>query len=209
MADVADGGKLTRHHDTAAVMAAVKIVNEKRQRVADAALAVMRPQTRPESSGCPRPVSEPSSESASAKPMEMPAPSDAARPTRKASGLLWWRRPQRNRRQRRDRAIHQSRQARLDDLQNEKTPVRGVFFLPHVGASGIFPGEILLWRSAWLPLGEITQQLAHGGVRGFLNGALVKTPAFKLHDLRLLAHHVDAQRPHQPHGPVGMKPLTS
>ena len=44
----------------------------------------MKPRIR----GAPRPVSEPSSDSASAKPMLMPAPMDAARPTRKVSQLL-------------------------------------------------------------------------------------------------------------------------
>jgi len=38
--------------------------------------------------GEPRPVSEPSSESASAKPIEMPAPIEAATPTRKVSQVL-------------------------------------------------------------------------------------------------------------------------
>ena len=51
--------------------------------------AVIRPQTRPRIQGWPRPVRLPSSESASAKPMLMPAPTEAARPTRNASQLLW------------------------------------------------------------------------------------------------------------------------
>ena len=40
------------------------------------------PQVMPRSQGEPRPVSEPSSDSASAKPMLMPAPIEAASPTR-------------------------------------------------------------------------------------------------------------------------------
>jgi len=43
--------------------------------------------------GRPRPVSEPSSESASAKAIEIPAPTEAAKPTRKASHVLCWRKP--------------------------------------------------------------------------------------------------------------------
>jgi hypothetical protein len=43
----------------------------------------MIPQVAPRSQGEPRPVIDPSSESASAKPMLMPAPIEAARPTRK------------------------------------------------------------------------------------------------------------------------------
>ena len=49
---------------------------------------VMAPQIRPRAHGCPRPVRLPSSDNASAKPMLMPAPSDAAIPTRKASQLF-------------------------------------------------------------------------------------------------------------------------
>ncbi len=44
--------------------------------------AVMMPLAAPRSQGEPRPVSEPSSDSASAKPMLMPAPMEAASPTR-------------------------------------------------------------------------------------------------------------------------------
>jgi len=47
--------------------------------------AVMTPQTNPRAQGWPRPVRMPSSHSASAKPMPIPAPSDAANPTRNAS----------------------------------------------------------------------------------------------------------------------------
>ena len=50
---------------------------------------VIRPQTTPRSIGAPRPESLPSSYSVSAKPIEMPAPTDAARPTRKAFHGLW------------------------------------------------------------------------------------------------------------------------
>src|ERR1700686_430044 len=50
--------------------------------------AVISPVTEPRSIGRPRPVSDPSSDSASAKAIEMPAPTDAARPTRNAVQLL-------------------------------------------------------------------------------------------------------------------------
>src|ERR1017187_2487538 len=49
---------------------------------------VIAPQIRPRTHGCPRPVRLPSSDNASAKPMLMPAPNDAAIPTRKASQLF-------------------------------------------------------------------------------------------------------------------------
>src|SRR5277367_6099261 len=50
---------------------------------------VIKPQVTPRSHGEPRPVSEPSSDKASAKPMLMPAPIEAASPTRKVC-QLWW-----------------------------------------------------------------------------------------------------------------------
>src|SRR5438105_6112763 len=49
---------------------------------------VINPVTPPRSQGDPRPVSEPSSESPSEKAIEIPAPIEAASPTRKASQLL-------------------------------------------------------------------------------------------------------------------------
>src|SRR5271166_1841485 len=51
--------------------------------------AVIAPQTEPRSHGVPRPVRLPSSDNASAKPMLIPAPSDAARPTAKASQVFF------------------------------------------------------------------------------------------------------------------------
>ena len=50
---------------------------------------VISPQTAPRSSGEPRPESLPSSASASAKPIEMPAPTEAASPTTNAFHELW------------------------------------------------------------------------------------------------------------------------
>ena len=47
-------------------------------------MAVATPVMAPRSTGPPRPVTVPSSDSASARPMLTPAPSDAARPTKKA-----------------------------------------------------------------------------------------------------------------------------
>src|ERR1700733_15138609 len=49
---------------------------------------VISPQMPPRISGAPRPVRLPLSDSASAKPIEMPAPTDAARPTRNVSHVL-------------------------------------------------------------------------------------------------------------------------
>src|SRR5256885_9843188 len=49
---------------------------------------VINPVTPPRSQGDPRPVNEPSSESPSEKAIEIPAPIEAASPTKKASQLL-------------------------------------------------------------------------------------------------------------------------
>src|SRR2546427_644494 len=49
---------------------------------------VINPVTAPRSHGEPRPVSDPSSESPSENAIEIPAPMEAASPTRKASQLL-------------------------------------------------------------------------------------------------------------------------
>jgi len=57
-------------------------------RAATPPIVVITPQIPPRNHGEPRPVKDPSSESASAKPMEMPAPMDAASPTRKVDQLL-------------------------------------------------------------------------------------------------------------------------
>jgi hypothetical protein len=50
---------------------------------------VMAPTPRRESHGEPRPVTDPSSDSASANAMLLPAPIDAARPTTKVCLLRW------------------------------------------------------------------------------------------------------------------------
>ena len=70
--------------------------------------------------GAPRPVRLPLSDSASAKPIEMPAPIEAASPTTNACQVLLRReRRGEHRRQRRDRAVHQPGQSRLDQPQHE------------------------------------------------------------------------------------------
>ena len=63
----------------------VDVWNEIGQRVAKAAERGHSPQTNPRAHGWPRPVRLPSSDSASANPMLMPAPTAAASPTRKVA----------------------------------------------------------------------------------------------------------------------------
>src|SRR5207247_4949124 len=89
--------QLDQHHrdgdaggesETRLVVGVGGLGDEVRQAVAEPAQAVMSPQTAPRAHGLPRPVRLPSSDSASAKPMLMPAPTLAARPTRNVSQLL-------------------------------------------------------------------------------------------------------------------------
>src|ERR1700682_1897243 len=51
-------------------------------------------------------------------------------------------------------------------------------------------------------LGEIAEQLPRRRVFGALDRALVESLRLELHDLRLLAHDVEAERPDQPHRPA-------
>src|SRR5947208_1279134 len=89
VADIGDGHELDRDHGDGDGGRGPEIGNEVGQRVTEPADRGHHPQIAPRTSGAPRPVSEPSSESASAKPMEMPAPTDAASPTRNVSHVLW------------------------------------------------------------------------------------------------------------------------
>ena len=84
---------------------------------------------------------------------------------------------------------------------------RGIFLAAYVRSQVFFLQRLRLGRVFGLNLGKVSQELAHGGVRNLFNGALVKTPAFELHDFRLLAHRVNPQRPHQPHRRVMYEPL--
>jgi hypothetical protein len=83
-------------------------------------MVVAIPVMLPRKMGRPRPVTMPSSDSASARPMLTPAPSEAANPTKKPVFRLSCKAgDSENRCKGRDRAIHQTQQCRLDFLQNE------------------------------------------------------------------------------------------
>jgi hypothetical protein len=129
--------------------------------------------------------------------MLMPAPSPAARPTRNVCQVSCVAKAAANRRQGRDRAVHQAGQARLDHLQNEQPPPRG---------------RVLLGRGGWLGMvqlggqegvlallgGQVAQQLADAGVAGLPGCRLVEPPRLLLHRLRLLADGLQVERPHLP-----------
>ncbi len=129
---------------------------------------VIAPQTSPRVQGCPRPLRTPSSESASAKPMVMPAPMEAAMPTRNAVQLLCEANAAANTGARVDtRAVHQAGQARLDDLQHEAPALGLVLLLPRS------PDDLLLFvhrPGQVVVLGflrrEVAEELADGGVAG-------------------------------------------
>ena len=70
------------------------------------------------------------------------------------------------RRQRRDRAVHQSGKTRLDILQHEHAPPRLVFFGAHVGSEdfvGQFRRGVLV---ALFGFREIGEQPAHADILG-------------------------------------------
>src|SRR6266851_1485971 len=73
---------------TATSMATRKLLIKKGSVCPIPPAVVINPVTAPRSHGDPRPVSEPSSESPSEKAIEIPAPIEAASPTRNASQLL-------------------------------------------------------------------------------------------------------------------------
>ncbi len=89
----------------------------------------------PRSQGEPRPVSDPSSDSASAKPMLMPAPIDAGKADQKGLPILMGGEGGREqRRQRRNRAVHQAGEAGLHILQDKHALARPVLRRAHVRA---------------------------------------------------------------------------
>ena len=157
-------------------------------------------------SGWPRPVSAPSSDSASAKPIEMPAPIDAARPTRNVlQVVVRWRTPRRT-------AAPASTPSRPS--ARRAPAARPAARTAAAGASSSSAARV---RRSGAPLraarascscarlgrGEIAEQLPDAGVGGPRRGPLVEPPRLQLHRLGLLAHGVEAERAHQPERPCG------
>ena len=102
------------------------------------------------------------------------------------------------RRQGRHRPVHQSGEPRLHDLQHEHAPARLLLGLlgarrEMLGAEPLGERDVRALR-----LGQIAQELAHARIGGARHRALVEAPGFELHGLGLLAHPVEAQRPHDP-----------
>ena len=100
--------------------------------------------------------------------------------------------------QRRDRAVHQAREARLHVLQHEHAPLGGVLLgLCVSGEMGL--GELAgLLLMAALDIGEAGQQLADGHVERLDGGLVVELRRLHLHDFGFLPHLLDAERLAQP-----------
>ena len=166
---------------------------------------VISPQTRPRSSGAPRPESLPSSDSASAKPIEMPAPIEAASPTTKAfHDIVRRERRGEHRRERRDRAVHQADQPRLDDLQNEAPALALGFIVPDGGGQHSLleaGGELVVLV---LGLGEVAEQLADRRVGGAGQSLAIEARRGALHVVSVRARRFEAERLHLPNGLRGM-----
>ncbi len=147
---------------------------------------VITPVMAPRSQGWPRPVSEPSSDSASAKPMEMPAPTEAAMPTRNVSQVLWVANAAANS----GASVDTEPSIRpaspgCTTCKHEDSPPRLLLGLPRV------PVKVHLTEAVrevgMLPLGsgEVAQQLADAGVGRLRQRALVEPPRLLLHGLCL------------------------
>jgi hypothetical protein len=135
--------------------------------------------------------------------MLMPAPIEAARPTRKVRGEGG----REQRRQRRDRAVHQAGEARLDVLQHEHAPLRPFLRRAHVGLedlAGQPGGEVLV---ALLDFREIAEQPANVDVLGPLGGPCVEALGLELHRLDLLADGLERQVPGEPDRPAAQEAL--
>ena len=163
---------------------------------------VIKPQMPPRRRGEPRPVSEPSSDSASAKPMLMPAPIEAARPTRKVCQLLCVAKAAANSGASVDTEPSMSpARPRLHILQDEHAPCGFVFLLFDVRSQEFI--RKLRRQTLVLLLGEgqIAQKLANIDIRGLLSGALIKALCLVFHSLGLLADGVERQVPREPDRP--------
>ena len=103
-----------------------------------------------------------------------------------------------DRRQGGHRAVHQSDEAGLDDLEDE--PPAGVAVLLGLGAFGKVPGLDVGSRPLMRHLGlrQVPEQLANGGVGGAAGGLKVEAPRFLLHPARLGPDGIDALSTHLP-----------
>ena len=158
----------------------------------------MAPQTAPRTTGAPRPVSEPSSDKASAKPIEMPAPIAAASPTRNVAQVLWVAKAAAN--SGASVETEPSMRPARPGCTYCSTNMRRAVSSSAARALGRdllaeFLGELLVLV---LGGGEAREQIAHGVVVRRLGRAPVKPRRFEFHLLGEFAHRVEAERPVEP-----------
>ena len=161
----------------------------------------MSPQTSPRSSGAPRPESLPSSDKASAKPIEMPAPIEAASPTRKAFQELWV-------------AKAAAKTGASVDTEPSIRPTRPGWMICRTNRRRSFSAsapraevveDLLLEPGGDLVVlllffGQVAEQLAGRSVAGAHQRPSIETRCGALHVARMRAHRVETQRPHLPDG---------
>ena len=125
----------------------------------------------------------------------MPAPTEAARPTRKVfHGIAGRERGGEHRRQRRDRTVHQADKAGLDDLQDEAPALALVLVVAGaVGQELLFEVQ-RLHVVLFLDLREIAEQLADRGVGRSRHRLPVEARRRALHFVRARANDVDMER---------------
>ena len=136
----------------------------------------------PRTIGAPRPVRLPLSDSASAKPMEMPAPIEAASPTRNASQvLLRGEGGGEHRRQGGDRAVHQPGQPGLDHPQHERGPGARVLAAADIVRQVLVAQLVGAMFMLHLGVGQVAEQLAHRDVLAARGGGAVEALGLGLH----------------------------
>ena len=99
------------------------------------------------------------------------------------------------------RAVHQTRQAGLDDLEHEQPFLSVGFLFTELGQRDPLRN---LGVVTFL-LGQISQQLAHARVRRPARRRLVEPFGFEFHELGLLLHRFQSKRPDQPDRPAAHK----
>src|SRR5579863_668987 len=100
--------------------------------------------------------------------------------------------------ERRDGAIHQTGQAGLHNLQNEKPAARPFFILRNIGAQFFFFQLLGAVFVSALFLGQVVEQLADAGILSSSRSLLVEPASFYLDGAGFVAHDVKAERPSQP-----------
>ena len=104
--------------------------------------------------------------------------------------------------QRRNRAVHQANQTRLNDLQEKQPFLLGRVRFAELGQGDPFGGV----RVVAFLFGEISEQLADAGVGCAASGGLVKSFRFHLHALGGFLDGLQTKRAHEPDGAAVHEP---